>query len=370
MKVTGRFRPFVHAAFVAVGIVFCAGESVSQRPAMTYPHATQGRVNERQLSSVDTPVRAPTTQSRGTVTAEGTHPTETVELRAGRIVATLCDNSRSPQVLSGLQSLFHTTVPDFDAFDPDTPGASAGLNFEHIISGHRNRDNRFAPRHGRSDLYPREHGRSATLVRRREDCPWDVSSTLTYTVKEPHYVDFDFRCTPHSASRFGQRGYAICFFANYMNDVEDPAIHFLGVKSRQTGETWIAADAPAGHPDWNHGGTYRHRDASAVEYDDDHDFKLNSWSYDYPRYTKPFYYGRAARGMVLLIMFDRAYTAEDEIRFSLFKFKLPKRPRPAWDFQYVIHRVAEDRQYGFRGRLVWKKWISQEDCLDEYESWR
>ncbi len=42
---------------------------------------------------------------------------------------------------------------------------------------------------------------------------------------------------------------------------------------------------------------------------------------------------------------------------------------PAWDFQYVIHQVEEGREYGFRGRLVWKKFVSAADCLREYESW-
>jgi len=63
-----------------------------------------------------------------------------------------------------------------------------------------------------------------------------------------------------------------------------------------------------------------------------HNFKLNSWSYDYPRFTKAFYFGRASQRMVFLLMFDKMHTEEDEIRFSLFKFKLNRVPRPAWDF--------------------------------------
>ncbi len=58
------------------------------------------------------------------------------------------------------------------------------------------------------------------------------------------------------------------------------------------------------------------------------------------------------------------------MRFSLFKFKVNEQVRrPAWDFQYVIHRVETGKQYGFRGRLVWKKFVSDEDCLQEYETW-
>ena len=109
--------------------------------------------------------------------------------------------------------------------------------------------------------------------------------------------------------------------------------------------------------------------AKDLTYDADHNFKLNLWSYDYPRFTKPFYYGRADHGMVLILMFDRMVSPEDEIRFSIFKFKVPRAPRPAWDFQYVIHRVEEDRSYGFKVRLIWKKFVSPEDCQDEFDRW-
>jgi hypothetical protein len=196
-----------------------------------------------------------------------------------------------------------------------------------------------------------------------------MSNRFQYTLVEPHYLDIDFRCTVHDAALFGKRGYAILFFADYMNDVLEPALHFRGINRAGGAEEWIAGDAPKSHPDWNRGGTYRHVQAADLEYDPDHNFKLNSWSYDYPRFTTPFYYGRAARGMVFQMMFDRAHRREDEVRFSLFTFKLPKLPRPAWDFQYVIHRAETGREYGFKARLVWKKFVSPEDCLDEYRRW-
>jgi hypothetical protein len=170
--------------------------------------------------------------------------------------------------------------------------------------------------------------------------------TLTYTVTPPHYVDMDFRCTPHDASLFGQRGYAVLFFANYMHDVEDLALHFRGQTGPDAEESWIAADVPPGHPDWNQGGTYRSLDAADLTYDADHNFRLNSWSYDWPRFTQPFYYGRATHGMTLMLMFDRLHSDVDEIRFSLFKFKTKRHPRPAWDFQYVIKGIETGRSTG------------------------
>lgn len=292
-------------------------------------------------------------------------------LEAGDLRALVRDNSDSPKVLSGLDSLYHTrAAPDFDTFDPDDPGASAGLNFEHIISGHRNPNNAFTPRHGPFALSHSPDGRSARLTRRKEDDPWEMGSTLTYGLTAPEYIDFDFRCVARDERLFGRRGYAILFFANYMNDVADVSLNFRGVTGPDQREQWIMADAPKGHPDWNQGGTYRSLEAADLEYDVDHDFKLNSWSYDYPRFTQPFYFGRASKEMVFILMFDRMHSAVDEIRFSLFKFKLPKAPRPAWDFQYVIHRVESGREYGFRARLAWKKFVSPEDCLSEYQTWR
>ncbi len=110
-----------------------------------------------------------------------------------------------------------------------------------------------------------------------------------------------------------------------MNEVKDAAIHFRGIAQPGGTERWISGDVPKGHPDWNGGGTYRHVDAPPLAYDGDHNFKLNLWSYDTPRYTQPFYYGVAGHGMCLILMFDPAYTQRDEVRLSLFKFKLPRK---------------------------------------------
>lgn len=292
-------------------------------------------------------------------------------IRNGALAVEFRDNSQSPQLLSGVDSLHHLeAAPEFDAFDPHDPGSSAGLNFEHIISGHSNPANWFAPRNGTYRLCAGTNSNSVVLVRKPEDDPWALESSTTYTVAAPHAIDFEFRCRPRDARRFGQLRYAVLFWADYMNDVDDVALHFRGVRAPGEQEEWVAADAPAGPPDYVGGGTYRHLAAPALEYEPDHNLKLNLWSYDYPRFTTPFYYGLAAHGMTLILMFDRSWSAEDEIRFSLFKFKVGDQVRrPAWDFQYVIHRVETGRQYGFRGRLIWKRFVSPEDCLQEYETW-
>ena len=296
---------------------------------------------------------------------------QSVRIDCGDLSVTFRDNSESPATLSGVQSLFNVKdAPGIDAYDPDGRGSSAGLNFEHIISGHESEHNKFTPRNGSYALRRLSEGRSVRLVRKAEDGPWRMASTFTYTVTEPHYVDFEFRCVPEDAAMFGERGWASFFFANYMNEVTDTALHFRGVIEEGGEEQWIRADAPPGHVDWNTGGTYRHLDASPLTSDENVTFRLNTWSYDWPRFTEPFYYGLADHGMTLILMFDRAHTTEDEMRMSLFKFKVnDTQKRPAWDFQYVIHKVEIGKQYGFRGRLVWKKFINPENCRAEYLSW-
>lgn len=293
-----------------------------------------------------------------------------VEIDCGDLNAVLLDNSRSPEILSGIASLVNTRhAPGFNAYDPDAPGASAGMNFEHIISGHLDPHNAFAPRHGAYLLYKMPDGKSVMWRREAKDDPWGVESATKLTMVEPHYLDMEFRCTPTDARRFGSRGYAIFFWCNYMNDVADVPIHFLGIDEEGGEEKWVAGDASVQTRDWNTGGTYRSALAHDLAYDEDHNFKLNSWSYDYPRYSKPFYYGLTEHGMVYMLMFDRAYAPEDEIRFSIFKFKLKNHPRPAWDYEYVIHKIETGKEYGYKARVVYKKFVSPEDCLREYENW-
>lgn len=292
----------------------------------------------------------------------------TLEAAALRLVVR--DNSQSPTVLGGIDSLVNIRdEPAFDAFDPDSKGASAGANFEHIIAGHRSEHNSFTPRRGKTRL-ERLGSDAVAIVRDAADEPWAIRSRLHYRIVPPHYVDIDFRCIAQDASKFGRHRYAIFFFANYMNEVADIGLNFRGLAGPNSREEWLRVDAPAGHADWNQGGTYRSANAAPLAYDADHNFRLNSWSYEFPRFTQPFFFGRAAKNMVFQMMFDRAHTPIDEIRFSIFKFKLKRFPRPAWDYQYVVRNLEDGREYGFRARMIWKRFVSAEDCESEWATWR
>ena len=86
-----------------------------------------------------------------------------VTITNGDLSVLFRDNSASPEILSGIQSLFNTkAASNYDAYDPSAKGASAGMNFEHIISGHRSQSNKFTPRHGKYDLFQLPDKRALT----------------------------------------------------------------------------------------------------------------------------------------------------------------------------------------------------------------
>ena len=135
---------------------------------------------------------------------------ETATLERGDLQVVFRDNSQSPRVLSGVDALFSRHAKGFDAFDPDSAGASAGLNFEHIIAGHSSPDNLFVPRHHRYSLYRSPREPAVRLVRSEKDDPWRLQSTLTYTLGERNSIDLDFRCRAHDAKLFGAGAMPCC----------------------------------------------------------------------------------------------------------------------------------------------------------------
>jgi hypothetical protein len=69
--------------------------------------------------------------------------------------------------------------------------------------------------------------------------------------------------------------------------------------------------------------------------------------------------------MVLAFMFD----APGRIRFS----QSPTgggELNPAWDFQYIIPDVKIGREYSFRARMIYKKFMGKKDIEKEYFTWK
>ncbi len=75
--------------------------------------------------------------------------------------------------------------------------------------------------------------------------------------------------------------------------------------------------------------------------------------------------------MVYLIMFDQT----ENIRFSHSPSGGGRTPdgsdtNPAWDFQYIIPSQELNAEYGFKARVVYKRFAGRDDVVAEYEKWK
>ena len=202
-------------------------------------------------------------------------PRSEIALSAGRLEVVFRDNARSPDLVSGIARLVNRRdAPGVNAFDESIPPASTGLNFEHVTSGHVTDHAIFSPRRGDYSLRELPDGRSVVFERRAEDSPWGLASTTRISLVAPHALDIEF------ASRFGEHGWALLFWANYMRPAPELALHFPGVVAPDSAgldsarETWIPATAPNVHPRWAGGGTYRALRAAPLDHDEGHPAEL------------------------------------------------------------------------------------------------
>lgn len=278
----------------------------------------------------------------------------------GDLVATVRGNDGDH--MSGIVQLVHASTLGNAAFARD----ETGINFEHIISGVSGAPNSFTPRAGPFDPTVEPDG-SITLTRLAADEYWRVGSTLSFHAAPPHAIDFEFRATVEDASLFGPGRVAMFFFASYMRGVLDPELHFRGIPAPEASEDWVSSRAhlfPADSyvPLGSLGFATQPGDSALAA-----SVESEAW----PRIARPFFYGRASGGMVYALMFDRLSTPDDELRFAVMRWRLAEGdPDPAWDFGYVARNLADGARVGFRGRLVWKPFVSGDDILAEYEAWQ
>ncbi len=242
----------------------------------------------------------------------------------------------------------------------DTPfvPAYAGWNLEHYFDGRPGQEDRkifFEPRNAPMTFRRVD---AATVELHQPETPyWGVESWSRFTLREPHFVDFEFRCTPHKPV---QGGFLGCFWASYINAPEDKSIYFL-----REGATLDA-------PQWTQFCTMAHNrdstilpegDAPEMVFPESGTTLYNSIS---PlRRGPPLFYGRRG-GSVLIFLFEPSA----HIRFSHSpsgggRTAAGDDTNPAWDFQYLIPGAEQGKEYGFRARLVCKPWKDRADVVAE-----
>ena len=279
-----------------------------------------------------------------------------VALQVGELTAVIGDNEPHGEHRAGYNGV-HSLRSAHRAENLFVP-AYAGLNLEHLLDGRDMPD---------PELYfePRQHPMELEQIDEQtvqlHQMPTPVmraQSLTTFTLREPYYLDFDFRVVLREPVL--AYDYLCCFWASYLHQPEDSAIYFSGRgRDEEVGEGWLRFATPV------------HNDHSTVCYvDADPELPQDlasrdslAFNYSELAFTRPFYYGLSGE-MVYAIMFDDSR----RVRFT----HSPSGGgvgNPAWDFQFVIADCEVDREYQLRARVIYKPWVDREDIRREYERW-
>jgi hypothetical protein len=244
------------------------------------------------------------------------------------------------------------------------PGV-AGLNLEHLM------DDLFMTAEGGEIFEPRQHPMaiervSDTVVRLRQGPSplTGVSSSTTFTVREPHIIDMDFEATltepPRAGASFG------FFWASYMHAPESPALQFLNPEG-----IWCSL-SPDGHGD-DSGNTVCHTSATAVLGDSSRQYRAQSLAHSFSkrRFDVPVMFGRPGDGSMLYAqMFDQRQPVRLCMSPSGGGCNHERRLlNPAWDFQYIIDQATAGTQCSMRTRVIYKPFIGRVEVERLYGQW-
>jgi hypothetical protein len=201
---------------------------------------------------------------------------------------------------------------------------------------------------------------SCALVRKaNEQYPVDVRAT--YRVCPPYTVDHRLAFTDRRDARGSGCKFREVSWCCYMNCPEDPRIHFL------SGGEWFRYISPEHGVGSNIAPGYVPDDRLEV-FPPRQGRSPFHWDRIERRFDEPFYYGRLGE-MALILVFDkpnwlRFFCSPSGGGGSL----LPGKTCPAWDFEWIIPETDCEvgREYEFRVRLVYKRYVSDEDVLQEF----
>ena len=201
---------------------------------------------------------------------------------------------------------------------------------------------------------------TCALVREADESR-PVNVRATYQVSAPYYVDHTLSFCDKRDMRSRGCDFREVSWCCYMNCPEDSRLHFLS-----DGE-WFRYISPKHGVGSNIAPSYI-PDTELEIWPKIEGERPFHWDRLLRRFDEPFYYGRLG-DMVLILIFDtphwlRFFCSPTGGGGSL----LPSQSCPAWDFEWVIPSAAYEinREYRLRTRLVYKKFISDEDVLQEY----
>ena len=253
--------------------------------------------------------------------------------------------------------IFSMTSPD-QTESPFVP-FYAGLNLEHYFDAQNRHPD------GQVFFEPREYPMSfekindttATMLLPKTPY-WKAECDITVELKEPYYLDYAFRVTPHKKKMAGNL-FGV-FWASYMNAPIDKSVYFL------------SGDSTLDAPKWQQFYSQVHNRDSVLRHSSD-SFEMPKvdkpealWLEESPlRFSEPFYYGRY-RNMVFIYIFK----SDEIVRFTTSPSgggwnEEKAANNPAWDFQLLVPNFKVGTEYGLDVRVVYKPWVDRNDVLNE-----
>lgn len=262
---------------------------------------------------------------------------------------------------AGYNGVFYMSSPD-QTESPFVP-AYAGLNLEHFFDARRDYEGNsfFDPRN--SAMHLRRVGTTAVELHQPPSSAFGVESWSRFEIHEPYYLDFSFRFVPRRDAFAGD--FMGVFWASYINGPLNKSTFFLQAGSTLDQPVWQQLCTQQHNRD----STVLHQhDASTLQFAAPNTTLFSSIS---PlRFSEPFFYGRF-RNMVLIYIFE----PNSHLRFSHSpsgggRSTTGDDTNPAWDYQLVVPNFQIGREYGLKGRLVYKRWIDRADVIREVRKYR